>query len=140
MTDPLFKKLLPLMMKEIFNVVTIDDFVEVVEKRDKRNKVVEVVLLVGNGNGKKRVLSASEAADFIEQVKELDRNSAFRSILNQARYKAQETQAAAQDWDASVFPKGIMYAADLFDRLVAAVKPLQLAKPNEQTPKKEKGT
>jgi hypothetical protein len=137
MTDPLFNKLLPQIMKEIFNLVTVDDFVEVRETKTS-GKITSIQLVIGNGKGGKRLLTASEAAEFIEAVKELDRNAAFQSIINQARYKGQETQAASQDWDAAVFPKGILYAADLFKRVVDAVKILQVAK-NEQTSKKEKG-
>lgn len=138
--DPLFNEVLPLVMKRVFNFVTVDDFIEVVEKKDTRGRVTDTYLLVGNGEGRKRRLTAGEANDFIEAVKELDNNVAFKSILNQARYKGQETQAAATESDGFLFPKGILYAADLFQRVVDAVKLLQVAKSNEPSDEGKKGS
>lgn len=126
-------------MREVFNAVTVDDFVEIRESKDKHGKVIDIQMIVGDGKGGRRFLTAGEANDFIIQAKELDTNIVFQSILNQARYKGQETQAQSGDWDGAVFPKGILYAADLMKRVVDAVKTLQVKKPNEQTSQKKKG-
>ena len=78
MLDPLGDKLLQVIMKGVFNLVTVDDFVQV----EYNPKSKETKLSIGNGKGGVRLLSASEAAEFIDQVRSLDTNDAFKSIID----------------------------------------------------------
>lgn len=118
-------------LKAAFNLVTVDDFVQVIEKKDANKKVVGTQFVIGDGAGGWRRLNAEEAREFISDAKDLEQNRVFQSIVSQIRYKGQETSTLATDSETMAYPRGLLYAADLAKRVVAAVKNLQVEPKNE---------
>lgn len=113
--DATYKRLFEFVMHEVFNAATVGDFV-VYDTKNKRFTV----------NG--QALTPEQAKDVIAQAQELKANVFFQMLLAQLTYDANARFAKAADWDAAVFPKGILYASDLIKRVVDEVSNLTVAK------------